>query len=36
VLSGWYVEQPENVLTKACIDVEMLENSSFSREFGWL
>jgi hypothetical protein len=36
VFSGWHVEQPENVLAKACPDVEMLEDSGLNREAGWL
>jgi hypothetical protein len=36
VLSGWWVEQPENVLTEAYTDVKMLENPGAGREIGWL
>jgi hypothetical protein len=36
VFSGWHVGQPENVLSKACTDVKMLEDSGLSREIGWL
>jgi hypothetical protein len=36
VFLRWHVEQSENVLVKACTDVEMLEDSSLSRETRWL
>jgi hypothetical protein len=36
VLSGWCVEQPENVLAETYTNVEMLENLCAGRETGWL